>query len=56
MVSLLSLLSYAVAAPLALTVVVWLFGAYWPVALLVLGGCVGVYRLGRQAERTHPAE
>ena len=54
--SIFSLLAYAVAAPLALVALVWLFGAYWLVGLLVLGGCVGLYRLGVQAQQDHPAE
>jgi hypothetical protein len=52
----LSLLACAVVAPLALVALVWLLGAYWPVGLLVLGGCVGLYRLGVQAQQDHPAE
>jgi hypothetical protein len=54
--SILSVLSCAVAAPLALVVLVWLFGAYWPVGLLVLGGCVGLYRWGQQVQRGNPAD
>jgi hypothetical protein len=54
--SIFSLLAYAVVAPLALVALVWLFGAYWLLALLVLGGCVGLYRTGKRAQRDQPAE
>lgn len=54
--SIFSLLAYAVVAPLALVALVWLFGAYWLVGLLVLGGCVGLYRAGKKVERDQPAE
>ena len=54
MASVFSLLAYAVATPVALAGFVRLFGAYWPLALVVLVACVGMCRLGRAAAPLKP--
>lgn len=51
-----SLLCCAIVTPIVLAGFIWVFGSYWPVALIVVVVCVGLWRLSIHAERSHPAE
>jgi O-antigen/teichoic acid export membrane protein len=53
--TLLSLLSAAVVAPMAVAVLAWLFGANWLVVALVLVAVIGLYRAAvHSANNSHP--